>query len=88
MPTNRTEWMIAHSVVVEGTAVPNMIRDKVGVGNTVAAIRVQRKSGVGAVIIEGTPGDLLAIAHQFLAAAEEIDRETEAQAQLRALYRP
>jgi len=84
--TNRTEWMIAHSVVVEGTALPNMIRDKDGVGNTVAAIRIQRTSGVGALIIEGQPGDLLRVAHQILAAAEEIDQATEDSPALRAMY--
>lgn len=83
---NRTEWMIAHSVVVEGTALPNMIRDKDGTGNTVAAIRIQRTSGVGALIIEGQPGDLLKLAHNILAVAENIEIETNESPALRSLY--
>lgn len=83
---NRTEWMIAHSVTVTGTAKPNELKDEGGNGNAVAAVRIQRTSGVGAVIIEGRPDDLLRVAHEFLEQVQELDRATQDSPQLRSLY--
>jgi len=86
MPTNRTEWMIAHSITVQGHARPNQHADEDGVGNTVACLVIQRNSGIGTLVIEGRPEDLLRVAAAITRAAEEIDRATEDSPELRSLY--
>jgi hypothetical protein len=86
MPKNKTEWMIAHSVTVRGHARPQQYTAEDGVQNSVAAMVIQRLSGVGTLVIEGRPEDLLRVAGEFKAEAERIAAEIEASPGLRSLY--
>jgi len=87
MPSkNRTEWMIAHSVLVEQTARPGVFTDSEGERNAVAAIKIGRTSGVGAVIIEGRPDDLVAFAQRVTDAAALIQVDTAMTPELGRLY--
>lgn len=86
MPKNRTEWMHAPSVTVQGHARPGSYVSEDGEFNTVGALMLQRNSGIGTLIIEGRPEDLLRVAAAITRAAEEIDRATEDSADLRSLY--
>lgn len=86
MPTNRTEWMIARNVTVKGTANPGRITDNDGETNSVAALLIQRTSGIGTLIIEGRPEELTALAEQILETAMAIETETNLSPSLRSLY--
>lgn len=87
MPTTtRTEWMHARSVVVEATAIPHQIEDDKAETNSIAAVRISRASNVGAVVIEGRPEELLAFARTLTAAVEQVDRDTDDDPRLLALY--
>jgi hypothetical protein len=84
--TKRTEWMMPRSVTVESTAIPRIFVDDKGEENSVAAIRIRRNSGVGAVVIEGRPEDLVEFARQVTVAARQAAGDTDATPELRALY--
>lgn len=86
MPTNKTTWMHAASVAVQGHARPGTYTAEDGETNTVGALMIQRRSGIGTLIIEGRPEDLLRVAAAITRAAEEIDRATEDSPALRSLY--
>jgi hypothetical protein len=86
MPKNRTEWMHAASVTVQGHARPRQHTDEDGEQNSVACLVIQRKSGIGTLVIEGRPEDLLRVAAALTRAAEAIETETNLSPALRSLY--
>lgn len=86
MPVNKTEWMIAPHVHVEGMAKPGHYTDSEGETNEVGALMIQRSSGIGTLIIQGRPEDLLEVATKLVAAAEAIVAVTELSDGLKRLY--
>lgn len=86
MPENKTDWMFARTVTVKGTANPGRMTDEGGETNTVAALMIQRNSGIGTLIIEGRPEELTALAEQILETAMAIETATNQSPALRSLY--
>lgn len=86
MPKNKTEWMFARAVTVKGTANPGRMTDEDGETNSVAALMIQRTSGVGTLIIEGRPEELTALAEQILETAMAIETATNLSPALKSLY--
>jgi len=81
-------WTSARYTRVEATATPGAVKSgDNGETNEVATIILRGPIGVDAALaIEGRPEDLVALARQFMAAAEAITRTTMRDPALRRLY--
>jgi glutamine amidotransferase-like uncharacterized protein len=86
MTRNRTEWMIAQNVTVSGLAHPGQYEDNQGTHNDVAAIVIQRTSGIGTVVLEGRPESLVELAQKITDAAARITVTTYSDEKLMSLY--
>lgn len=83
---SRIEWVTAPQIEVGGSARPDSVTDEHGVQNSVAIITLTNRHSGDAVVIEGRPEHLLALARDALVVAEQIVEVTMRDPQLRSMY--
>lgn len=83
--TAHTEWASARYTQVTMAAHPGQM-ERGDSANEAGAIELVYGSGGDSLVITGRPEDLLAMARNVLAAAEEIVVESTRDPELRALY--